>query len=66
MFYILMKFSDGQVEKMDTVFDTYESAAEAGEYYCECFKVGGELLNMSNPGDYPLYDEKCEYDVIEK
>lgn len=67
MFYILMKYPNGEEEELDEEFDTYEAAEDTAVYYCGCYKQGGEILNMSNPGDYPLdEDDDCDYEIIER
>lgn len=44
-----------------------ESAAEDyALYLCGCAKTGAEILNLSNPGDYPLEEfDEPEYEIIE-
>jgi hypothetical protein len=34
---------------------------------CDNYDVGGEVLHMSNPGDYPLNedDDEVDFEVIE-
>jgi hypothetical protein len=33
---------------------------------CSNYKTGGEVLHLSNPGDYPLNeDDRADFDVIE-
>lgn len=61
-----MKYPDGTEDEMEETFDNYDEAAEMGAYYCSCYKQGGEILNMSNPGDYPLEEDDCDYEIIEK
>lgn len=57
---------DGEMQ--DEVFDSYEAAEEYALYLCSCSRTGAEILNLSNPGDYP-YDEDSfedpEYEIIE-
>ena len=57
---------DGEMQ--DEVFDSYEAAKEYALYLCSCSRTGAEILNLSNPGDYP-YDEDSfedpEYEIIE-
>lgn len=64
---IRMLYPNGDTEEMDDVFDTKEEAEETGSYYCGCYKDGGEILNMSNPGDYPMEEVggECNYEVFE-
>ncbi len=48
------------------VFDTYEEADEYALYLLSCYHIGGEILEMSNPGDYPYDpDDEPEYEIIE-
>lgn len=48
-------------EEQDEVFSTYDEAAErADDMIAEC-REGGEILELSNPGDYP-YDPDVEPD----
>lgn len=53
-------------EEQDEVFSSYEEADEYGLYLVSCYHTGGEILEMSNPGDYP-YDStnEPEYEIIE-
>lgn len=53
-------------EEDDEVFDTYEEADNYAQYMVSCYHLGGEILEMSNPGDYP-YDpeDEPEYEIIE-
>ncbi|WP_345377506.1 hypothetical protein [Frondihabitans cladoniiphilus] len=61
-----MKYSDGTVEEDDEVFDTEGEANEYGLTQASNYQTGGEVLNLSNPGDYPLDpDDTADFDVIE-
>lgn len=61
-----MCYSDGTSDEDDGVFNTEEEADEYGQYLCSCYHLGGEILNMSNPGDYPLdEDDDVDYEIIE-
>lgn len=53
-------------EELDDVYDTYEAAYDAALYEVSCYHLGGEILEMSNPGDYP-YDpnEEPEFEIFE-
>lgn len=66
MFKVKLKFSDGDMEELDGIFDT---ESEAEEYALESiseYNLGGEILNMSNPGDYPLEEEiDVDFEIIE-
>ncbi len=72
-FKVVITFSDGEVfdsyqeEGNDGVFDTEE---EATEFFTECmsnYSAGGEILHLSNPGDYPLEmnEEDPDYEIVE-
>ena len=58
---------DGDMQ--DEVFDSYEAAEEYALYLVSCTRTGAEILNLSNPGDYP-YDEDTfedpEYEIVEE
>lgn len=63
---VLMQYSDGTEEMEDDIFDTEEEAEEYGCYLVSCSRTGAETLNMSNPGDYPLYDyEAPDFAIVE-
>ena len=64
---VVLHYSDGTSEEEDELHDTWEQANEAGLYSCSCYALGGEILNMSNPGNYPLEEvgDSCEFEIIE-
>ncbi len=63
---ILMQYSDGTNEEQDEVFDTEEDAEEYANYLVSCNEEGAEILNLSNPGDYPLDDyEAPDFEIVE-
>ena len=62
---VVMTYPNGESDEMDEEFETYEEAERYGQERCSDYSLGGEILNMSNPGDYPLEDEDADYDVIE-
>ena len=55
-------------DEQDEVFATYEEAEQYAQYLVSCYHTGGEILEMSNPGDYE-YDEENyedpEYEVVQ-
>lgn len=62
---VIYHYPDGTSEEDDEIFDTKAEAEDHGLYMCSCYKEGGEILNMSNPGDYPLdEDDECDYEVV--
>lgn len=48
------------------LYDDYDSAVDAALYAISCYHTGGEILQLSNPGDYE-YDpsEEPDYDIEE-
>ena len=52
----ILYFPDGdRIDSADEgeLFDTEQEAEEAASEWISNYKVGGEILNLSNPGDYP-------------
>lgn len=50
----------------DELFDTEEEAEEAALQGINNFHQGAEVLNMSNPGDYPPDDDEDPgYEIVE-
>lgn len=63
---VVMYSSDGTSEEQDEIFDSREDAEEHGCYLSGCSSSGNEILNLSNPGDYPMDEfETVDFDVIE-
>lgn len=63
---IVMQYSDGVSEEDDYIFDTEEDAEEYANYLVGCSREGAEILNLSNPDDYPLDDyEEPDFEIIE-
>lgn len=64
---VLYHFPDGTSEEEDELYDSREEAEEVGLYGCGCYAEGAEILNLSNPGDYPLdgAEDDCEFEVLE-
>lgn len=57
--------ADGSYD--DAIFDNESDAEEAGQEACSNCELGAQILNMSNPGDYP-YDKDTffvDYEIIE-
>ncbi len=53
-------------EEDDGVFSTYEEAKQHALYLVSCYHTGNEILELSNPGDYPYDpDYEPEYEIIE-
>lgn len=63
---IVIQYSDGTSEEQDEIFDTQEDAIEYADYLVSCNQEGAEILNLSNPGDYPLDDyEEPDFEIVE-
>ncbi len=61
---VYLTFPEGESYLDDSRFDTYEDADEYGLQCMSDYDTGAEIMNMSNPGDYPLLGN-AEYDVVE-
>ena len=70
-YMIIYHYSDGTSEEDDNYGDFYSSWEEAdqeGLYGLSCMELGGEILEMSNPGDYPFDKSDYEgntYEIVE-
>lgn len=64
---VIMHYPSGADEEDEAVFDTEAEAEAYGLDVCGCYSQGAEVLNMSNPGDYPLMgdEDDVEFEVIE-
>ncbi len=53
--------------KGEPLFDYYDAAVDMALEWIGGYRLGGEILHLSNPGDYdePDEDEKIEYDIEE-
>lgn len=50
----------------DLLYDDEQSAADMALYYISCYKTGGEILHLSNPGDYDeVSSDDVDYEVFE-
>lgn len=67
-YQIMMIYSDETTDLQDEVFDDEDEAIDYAVYLAGCSRTGAEILNMSNPGDYP-YDpdtfEEPTFEIIE-
>lgn len=59
-------FPGGAENLDDEIYDTYEEADDAANYGCSCYTLGGEILHLSNPGDYdnPQESDSPTYEII--
>ncbi|WP_344068003.1 hypothetical protein [Nostocoides vanveenii] len=65
MFKVVMQYPDGTSEDEDELFETEAEAEAYGLEQCNNYVVGGEVLHLSNPGDYPLNDDEVDFEVVE-
>ena len=61
---VIMIDENGYEDEQDEIFDNRQAAEDYGLYIVGCADLGAEILNMSNPGDYPLEEaEKLSFRV---
>jgi hypothetical protein len=66
VFKVIIKYPDGTREEDDEVFESESEATEYGLNQVSNHETGGEVLHLSNPGDYPLSDDDtADFEVIE-
>ena len=66
MFKIVMSYPDGTTEEQEEIFETESEAHDYGLVQCSNYEAGGEVLHLSNPGDYPLDDDdEVDFEVVE-
>lgn len=58
-------YPNGNEEIEDELYDTEDEARDAAEYGCSCYMTGGEILHLSNPGDYDEPEEYPDFEIIE-
>lgn len=61
---LVITYPDGTVEEDEDLFDTYEQADAAGLDAMSSYRLGGEILHDSNPGDHPLTDDEPDFHII--
>ena len=65
----ILHFSDGRdldSEDYGDIYDSYEAAQDAALEAIGGYRMGGETLHLSNPGDYDeCEDEDIDYDILE-
>lgn len=66
----IIHFSDSDYDSFEEygddegLFNSYEEAQEAASYAISCYRTGGEILNLRNPGDYDE-NEYVDFDIEE-
>ena len=64
-YQVEMQYPDGTTELLDDIYDTYEDAEEAGLENISAYRAGGDVLHLSNPGDYPEDFDDADFEIIE-
>ena len=72
-FKVVMTFPDGEVidsyeeDGDDGIFDTEQEATDYFYEWMSNYSAGGEVLHLSNPGDYPLemVEQDPDYEIVE-
>ena len=65
MFKVVMLYPDGTTEE-EEIFETESEAHDYGLVQCSNYLAGGEVLNLSNPSDYPLDDDaEVDFEFLE-
>lgn len=65
---VIYSWTDGNTSEDDNYGEFFESSAEAnaaGEYGLSCASQGGQILELSNPGDYPFDTNDYVEDTFE-
>lgn len=63
---VVLQYEGGVEEEDDEVLDTEEEAEDYAMVLISNYRAGGEVLHLSNPGDYPSNeDEDVDYRIIE-
>ena len=68
MYKVVMNYPDGTTHEEEEIFRDGKEAEAYGLDQLNNYNTGGEVLRMSNPGDYPLNedeDDSADFDVIE-
>jgi hypothetical protein len=64
---VVINYSNGDTDELDELYDSYEEAEEQALEYISNWHAGGEVLESSNPGDYPYDpDDAPDYDIFEE
>ena len=67
--YILYFSDGGTFDSSDEgeLFDSYDAAVDAALEAIGGYRLGGEILHLSNPGDYdaPDENENIDYEIEE-
>jgi len=66
-FKVVINYQNGETYELDELYDSYEEAEEAALEDISNWHAGGEVLELSNPGDYPYDpDDAPDYDIFEE
>ena len=67
-YWFTLEFADGSSEDETNEghgYDTYEEAEEEAIEWISNYHAGNEVLNLSDPGDWPLDEEEVEYTIYD-
>ena len=62
---VILHFPDGTDEELSEEFSTRSAAKAEAEYQIGCYDLGGDILNMSNPGDYSGDNGEMSFEIVE-
>lgn len=65
---IIYHYANGTTDEDDNYgafYESEEAADDAGLYGLSCARLGGEILELSNPGDYPFDESDYEDNTFE-
>lgn len=57
-------YPGGTSEELDEIFESEEEATDYGLQSIGDYRLGNEILHLSNPGDHPLSDEDADFRVF--
>ena len=65
-FKVVINYQNGDTDELDDLFDSYYDAEQEALEFISNWHAGGEVLELSNPGDYPYEpDNEPDYDIFE-
>ncbi|MCM1500608.1 MAG: hypothetical protein NC124_19270 [Clostridium sp.] len=66
-FLILLRATNRKEDGDDGIFDTEQEAEDYFYEWMSNYNTGGEVLHLSNPGDYPLemVEQEPDYEIVE-
>ena len=62
---VVIYYPDGNSEELDEIFSNEAEAEEYGLTYISEYSLGGEILLMSDTGDYLLEEHDAGFEDVE-